>query len=190
MKMYLLLVVIILAMAARGEQEDAPVTLHLPCDSSSPCREMNDPQGNVFNLQTKPVMSFTPENVSEASLAFSEEGRKSVHITLTPEAGEEFAQITRGSVGKILAIVVGDKVIIAPQVRDAITGGTLAIDAGHDKDPDFLGDVPWLQKRIIQNDLDKAQRDRREAILYASIVAVVLVGLLGFAFLRRKKIPA
>lgn len=48
-------------------------------------------------------------------------------LTLTPEAAERFAAVTRDNIGRQIAVAIGGKVVMAPFVRDEITGGRIAI---------------------------------------------------------------
>lgn len=50
-----------------------------------------------------------------------------VHVTLTPEGAKQFAKVTRENIGKQLAIVVGGKIMVAPQIGTEIGGGVLEI---------------------------------------------------------------
>lgn len=49
----------------------------------------------------------------------------SVVVQLTPEASEEFAQVTGGNVGRMLEVVHGEEVFLRAAVRARIRSGTL-----------------------------------------------------------------
>lgn len=51
-----------------------------------------------------------------------------VRLTLTDEGKTKFAEATTANVGKQIAIVYDNEIISAPNVKDAITGGTAQID--------------------------------------------------------------
>lgn len=55
-----------------------------------------------------------------------------VSIRFTPEGGELFAQITRDNVGRQLAIFLDGEMISAPNINEAIVGGTAVISGGFD----------------------------------------------------------
>lgn len=55
-----------------------------------------------------------------------------VSIRFTPEGGELFAQITRDNVGRQLAIFLDGEMISAPNINEAIVGGTAIISGGFD----------------------------------------------------------
>lgn len=66
--------------------------------------------------------------VSRAALEKEAEGDYwQIELTLTPEAAERFAAITRDNIGRQIAVAIGGKVVMAPFVRDEITGGKIAI---------------------------------------------------------------
>jgi len=72
---------------------------------------------------------ITGNIVAEARVITGSDGKPVIVIRLTPQAQDAFAALTRRSVGQRLAVVVKDRVIIAPVVRAPITGGSLEIDA-------------------------------------------------------------
>jgi len=53
-----------------------------------------------------------------------------VSISFTPEGGDLFAQITRDNVGRQLAIFLDGEIISAPNINEAILGGTAIISGG------------------------------------------------------------
>lgn len=57
-----------------------------------------------------------------------------VSIRFTPEGGQLFAQITRDNVGKQLGIFLDGELLSAPNINEAITGGTAIISGGFNPD--------------------------------------------------------
>ena len=57
-----------------------------------------------------------------------------VAITFNQEGGDLFAQITRDNVGRQLAIFLDGEIISAPNINEAIVGGTAIISGGFDAD--------------------------------------------------------
>ncbi|MBQ7371605.1 MAG: protein translocase subunit SecD [Blautia sp.] len=55
-----------------------------------------------------------------------------VSLTLTDEGKQKFAEATTANVGKQIAIIYDDRVISAPRVNEAITGGKAQISGMHD----------------------------------------------------------
>lgn len=54
-------------------------------------------------------------------------GKPQVQLAFTADGARKFAEITRRNVGKILPIVLDDRVVEAPRVNEAITGGSAVI---------------------------------------------------------------
>lgn len=57
-----------------------------------------------------------------------------VEVQLDREGAQALAEITRQHVGERLAIVLGDKIVSAPVIRESITGGSLEIDGQFTED--------------------------------------------------------
>jgi hypothetical protein len=70
-------------------------------------------------MKVSTAVSVTPET--------SDVGRSQVRVHFVPEDAEAFADLTEDRVGHKLAIVVGDRVVSAPLVRDPILGGVVVI---------------------------------------------------------------
>lgn len=65
------------------------------------------------------------ERVSDAKMAFNPEtGEPVVTFRLDQEGARRFADMTQDNIGRPLAIVLDEKVITAPVIRSAITGGS------------------------------------------------------------------
>lgn len=79
------------------------------------------------SAQFKPT-DLTGAYLSEAKVNFdSKVGKPVVAISFTEEGGKKFAEITKRSVGKPLAIFLDDKIVSAPIVQEEITGGKAVI---------------------------------------------------------------
>ena len=66
------------------------------------------------------------ETVGVSNDAFT--GMPFVEIALGPEAAEAFAQITGSRVGEAIAIMLGDRVLMAPVIQSPVTGGRISLD--------------------------------------------------------------
>ncbi len=66
--------------------------------------------------------------VAEAHVVTGYYGRPVIAFTFTPEAAAKFQALTRDNVGRRLAIVVDNRVIAAPFVKEPILGGSAQID--------------------------------------------------------------
>jgi preprotein translocase subunit SecD len=55
------------------------------------------------------------------------DGEVAITIVFTPAGTEKFAQVTRDNIGERLAIVIDGKLLSAPNIMEAITGGVAKI---------------------------------------------------------------
>jgi hypothetical protein len=63
----------------------------------------------------------------KATLAEDEGPQQSITLTLTPKGGERFGELSAAHLEKRLAMVLDGKVLMAPVVREKITGGVVMI---------------------------------------------------------------
>ena len=64
------------------------------------------------------------EQVVDANPSFDQNGEPVVAFRFNPAAGQAFGRWTQGNVGELFAIVVDDRVISAPSIREPILGGS------------------------------------------------------------------
>ena len=70
---------------------------------------------NQSALKSATVTTNQPDGSPRIEIAFTDEGKK------------RFAEVTRQSIGKRLAIVIGGQLYSAPKIMTEISGGTAAI---------------------------------------------------------------
>ncbi len=98
----------------------------------------NVPQGfilkNVKEKEHEPVLleeqvALSGERISDARVDFDTHGfgQPYISLTLDNEGTTEFADLTRSNVGRRLAILLDGDVLSAPNIREAILGGTAQI---------------------------------------------------------------
>ncbi len=79
--------------------------------------------GERYQLEERVAMEG--KHISDARLAFNpDSGEPVVNFKLDKDGARRFGDITQRNVGRALAIVLDDKVITAPVIRSAITGGS------------------------------------------------------------------
>ncbi|MBU3917543.1 protein translocase subunit SecD, partial [bacterium] len=87
---------------------------------------------------TKEVLSTQPwllekkillhgDRIRDSRVRFSETGQASVSLSLDDAGKDEFRDITRNSIGRLLAIVLDGKVQSAPRINEEIAGGEAVI---------------------------------------------------------------
>ncbi|MCB1501693.1 MAG: protein translocase subunit SecD [Bauldia sp.] len=76
-----------------------------------------------YILQDTPLL--TGEDLADAQAAFDQRTNEPiVNFRLTTAGGRAFAEVTQQNVGRLFAIVLDEKVISAPQIREPILGGS------------------------------------------------------------------
>lgn len=79
-------------------------------------------KGSVYSLQ--PLPSVTGDNLLDAQPSFDNDGQPAVSFRLNSIGARKFGEVTSKNVGKPFAIVLDKKVISAPVIQTAITGGS------------------------------------------------------------------
>lgn len=108
----------------------AQLNFHLLSDKSFGALVVPDAQrrDKVYNLQ--PIPGVPGDSLVDAQPAFDENGQPAVSFRLNALGARKFSEITSKNVGKPFAIVLDKKVISAPVIQTAITGGS-GIITGH-----------------------------------------------------------
>ncbi|GAA1273979.1 hypothetical protein Psi02_04060 [Planotetraspora silvatica] len=106
----------------------APVTgVH-----AAPCEGLEAVPDNSGTTCYQLDPGVTVTTVQKIESVTEKDGTYSIRLVLSPASRQQIAELTRETVRQQLAIVVGDQVIAAPRVAQAITQDSLSI-AGFDK---------------------------------------------------------
>ncbi|WP_203880750.1 excalibur calcium-binding domain-containing protein [Planotetraspora kaengkrachanensis] len=106
----------------------APVTgVH-----AAPCDGMEAVPDNTGTTCYQLDPGVTVTTVQKVGSVAESDGTYSIRLVLSPASRQQIADLTRETVRQQLAIVVGDQVVAAPRVAQAITQDSLSI-AGFDK---------------------------------------------------------
>lgn len=106
----------------------ARMTFHWAANEKSPLlgkiiSVQGDTPGEFYQLEEK--VALEGKYISDARLAFSQQaGEPVVNFKLDNEGARRFGDMTKHNVGRVLAIVLDDKVVTAPVIRSAIQGGS------------------------------------------------------------------
>lgn len=171
---------------------DTEIRFHIECyTAASDCVEaayFND-FGKRILIKSVPEMVITQNEVKSAEFTKGIYDEGNVNVSLSEEAGKKFAEITAANIGKSLAILVGDKAVIAPTIQDSIRGGNFVLQSGANRDFKFLEGVPWLKKMAEE----KTQREKNlklmSMILYILLGLLLIGGAIYFAFFKKSKLP-
>ena len=139
---------------------------------------------NNEELTVSKRVVISGDNLVDAQPQFdSQSNQPIVRFTLDRLGAQKFGKITTENVGRRLAIVLDNSVISAPQIREAITGGTGTISGGfsfqESTDLSLLlrsGALPApiniVEERTVGPDLGK---DSIDAGVFSLIVGFILV---------------
>jgi hypothetical protein len=112
----------------RSPMHFAPVTgVH-----AAPCEGLEAVPDNSGTTCYQLDPGVTVTTVQKIESVTEKDGTYSIRLVLSPASRQQIAELTRETVRQQLAIVVGDQVIAAPRVAQAITQDSLSI-AGFDK---------------------------------------------------------
>lgn len=167
----------------------AKMSFHMLGDAgSAEVRTLNDEQGASYPVLRSVALSG--DRLSDASAGFDAQTNEPVvNFRFDSAGGRMFADITRANVGKPFAIVLDDKVLSAPVIREAITGGSGQISGNFSVQEAATlsallraGALPAkltvIEERSVGADLGA---DVIQKGVYAGIAAFALVFLFMFA---------
>lgn len=96
----------------------------LPLGTEMLVTDEKEPGGLPFYYGVKKAIAVSGDMLTDAQPSFDENGHATVNFKLNSMGGQRFGQVTSENVGQPFAIVLDDKVISAPVIREPILGGT------------------------------------------------------------------
>lgn len=140
-----------------------------------------DEQGVFYTLEESPVV--TGEDLTDARPAFDQNGQAAVDFRFGPSGAKRFGAYTSANIGQPFAIVLDNKVISAPVIRQAITTGSGQISGAMDVEGStqlavllragaLPAEMTFLEERTIGPELGQ---DSIEAGRLSSVIATVAV---------------
>ncbi|MCR6651765.1 MAG: protein translocase subunit SecD [Cellvibrionaceae bacterium] len=174
----------------------AKMTFHLVADgnSRSETRVITLPgENSTERYQLEARVALEGQHISDAQLGFHQNTNEPVvNFRLDTEGARRFADITTNNIGRPFAIVLDGKVITAPVIRSAITGGSGEISGNFTSasanDLALLlraGALPApltvVEERTVGPDLgsDSIAMGISTGILGAVLVFIFMVGIYG-----------
>jgi len=104
------------------DETAVPDASRVPAGSEVLLSDERDSAGNPIRYVVKKRVMVGGDTLTDAAATF-QEGRPVVSFSFDPVGAKRFADATRQNVGKLFAIVLDDKVISAPVIREPILGG-------------------------------------------------------------------
>lgn len=96
----------------------------LPLGTEMLLTEEKESDGQAFYYGVKKAVAISGDLLVDAQPSFDENGRATVTFKLSSLGAQRFGQVTSENVGQPFAIVLDNKVISAPVIREPILGGT------------------------------------------------------------------
>ena len=90
------------------------------------------PRVNYYYVAEKVEMEG--KDISKAMPTKDQFGQRSIALQFNQQGAEDFGRVTRANVGRQLAIVLDGKCYCAPNIKDAITGGSASISGNFSED--------------------------------------------------------
>ncbi|HRO34504.1 MAG TPA: protein translocase subunit SecD, partial [Brevundimonas sp.] len=87
---------------------------------------LQDAQGNIYLVKKRILVSG--ENLTRASVDSDQSGRPAIGFRFDGQGARRFGEATSANIGKPFAIILDGKVLSAPNIKSAITGGSGIIE--------------------------------------------------------------
>ena len=87
--------------------------------------EGGKPIVRAYLVDIRPVMDG--KNIDRARAMRDQMGQRSISLTFNTQGAEDFKRVTENNIGRQLAIVLDGKLYCAPNIREAIAGGSASI---------------------------------------------------------------
>ena len=169
--------------------DDSQLAFHIDCvQASSACIELQfaSGDGKTILVKKEPEMTISQNQISEAEIVKSEYGQDELHLRLEKSAAEKFGQVTGSNIGKRLIVVANSKALIAPNIQQVITGGSLVISAGMGNGNKYLDGLPWLKKMAEGKKANKESWSLFSMISFLILGLFIVGGSIYFAFFKKR----
>ena len=151
---------------------------------------MQDDDGRYYLIKTRSII--TGDMLKSASMGRDDLNQPAVNFDFNMMGGRKFAEVTTNNIGKHFAIVLDGKVISAPVIRTAITGGSGQISGGFNateanqlammlRAGALPAPIKILEERTVGASLGKDSIKRGSV---ASVIAIILVMVAMLYFYR------
>jgi hypothetical protein len=160
---------------------DDKMYLYVECSPGQKCIDLAYDNGKIESVLATPAQVVAKADIKSANVQTSEDARQSLNIELSKEAAEKFEKITRENLGKKIMVVLDNKILIAPTVREPITNGKIMITSRYGEHDPFWEKVPWLQDLIK----DSYNANSRSILTYVIIASAVSISAIVFILLPR-----
>ncbi len=108
----------------------AKMTFHMVSEDAMKTGQVAIDEQLIDNVIVKKKVSVSGENLTDSKVVYDQNGNPAVTTTFDTIGGREFSRLTAENVGKRFAIVLDGKILSAPVIQEAITGGHGQITGG------------------------------------------------------------
>lgn len=147
------------------------------------------PVSEYFVLESTSILSG--EDLVDAQPSFDQNGRPSVSFRFNAAGARVFGQYTSENVGALFAVVLDNEVITAPQIQEAITGGSGQITGNFTVEESVdlavllrAGALPaeltFLQEQTVSPTLGQESIDAGTIACLVAFVAVMVFMVLSY----------
>lgn len=147
------------------------------------------PASEFFVLESTSILSG--EDLVDAQPSFDQNGRPSVSFRFNAAGARVFGQYTSDNVGALFAVVLDDEVITAPQIQEAIPGGSGQITGNFTVEESVdlavllrAGALPaelvFLQEQTVSPTLGQASIDAGTIACIVAFAAVMVFMVLSY----------
>jgi hypothetical protein len=177
--------VIFLSIASANERM---LYFHIDCLSASDeCMEIPLLSGEekTVLIKTKPELAIGKRDVLKTNSSDGESAQKYLQLRLGMGAGNKLAKITGDNIGKRLVVVSDGKALTAPVIKQAITSGSVIINAAIDNNVEEANVLPWLNNTPKTGSARGPNWSPIKLGSYALLGILLIGGCIYVAFFRR-----
>ena len=174
---------------SQGHADESKIDFHVSCyPASNDCIEFQFASGDAKTVLAKkdPEMTLSQAEISEAEMVTGEYGQEQLQLRFEKAAAEKFGQVTGANIGKQLVVIANGKALIAPNIQQAITGGSIVISAGIDDGNKYLDGLPWLKKMAEEKKANRESWSLFSIISFIALGLLLIGGSIYFAFFRNR----
>jgi hypothetical protein len=182
------LMLFLLLLAGSDLWAQQTVQLHFVCgEAKADCISMKTFDGKDMLVEKSSVMEWASNDVAEIRAVKGNGGQPAILLSLSGEAAQRFADLTRANLHRQLAIVADGIIMTAPTINAPIEKGPLQITAGASLTESPLLKLPWIKARLEAEKGAAASALKAKIAVYLILGLLLLFGALYFVFFRTKE---
>ena len=109
---------------------DDALYLHLECSPGRACIDLPHGDNGKQSVLATPALVLGKADVKSASVQTYDNAGMAINFELHKETADAFGKVTGENIGKKLAVVFHNKILINPTIRESIRGGKIKPPGG------------------------------------------------------------